>query len=153
MTSKRSLGRPADSNSVSPRQQQDEKLIDPPREPLAGPGPVRRPPWWRCRCRWAAAVSDGRALTTDLDRFVCGRGQRVTTPTGRPTERTTDPIPSHHIRPGRLARHFSVSILASRIRKNDLVRQSATAGSMGASRRHTHTHTHTQREREREREC
>lgn len=37
MTSERSLGRPADPNSVSPRQQQDEELIDPPRG-LAGAG-------------------------------------------------------------------------------------------------------------------
>jgi len=37
MTSERSLGRPANPNSVSPRQQQDEELIDPPRG-LAGAG-------------------------------------------------------------------------------------------------------------------
>jgi len=66
MTSQRLLGWP-DPNSVSPRQQQDEKLIDPPatsaslagaRTTIVVSAAGRRP-----ACR--------RALATDLDRFVC----------------------------------------------------------------------------------
>lgn len=85
--------------------------------------------------------ANGRALTTDLDRFVCGSGRHDA---DRPHDR------SHHITPARLPRrHFSVSILASRIRKNDLVRQSATAGSMGARQREKEGEGKGERERER----